>query len=115
MALNAAAAWRTSSGPSSGTCGANPPCATVVAAADHGAPVARVPLSALAQREQKPAVWVLSVPDDRLELRPVTVAAYAGDLALIGGGLKDGERVVTAGVHKLDAGQKVRVWTEPAR
>ncbi|WP_376961802.1 efflux RND transporter periplasmic adaptor subunit [Azospirillum sp. A26] len=89
--------------------------ATVIAAADHGAPIARLPLSALAQREQKPAVWVLSAPDDRLELRPVTVAAYAGDLALIGGGLKDGERVVTAGVHKLDAGQKVRVWTEPAR
>lgn len=89
--------------------------ATVTAAADHGAPVARLPLSALTQREQKPAVWVLAAPDNRLELRPVSVAAYAGDLALIGGGLKDGERVVTAGVHKLDSGQKVRVWTEPAR
>ncbi|BAI75512.1 component of multidrug efflux protein (plasmid) [Azospirillum sp. B510] len=89
--------------------------ATVTAAAGHGAPVARLPLSALTQREQKPAVWVLSAPDDRLELRAVTVAAYAGDFAVIGGGLKDGERIVTAGVHKLDAGQKVRVWTEPAR
>ncbi|XEY16072.1 efflux RND transporter periplasmic adaptor subunit [Azospirillum sp. HJ39] len=89
--------------------------ATVTAAAGHGSSVVRLPLGALTQHEQAPAVWVLSAPDNRLELRPVTVAAYAGDLALIGGGLKDGERVVTAGVHKLDAGQKVRVWTEPAR
>ncbi|MBP2228929.1 RND family efflux transporter MFP subunit [Azospirillum agricola] len=102
--------------------------ATVTAALDHGGLVARLPISALTQREQKPAVWVLSQAAGSqagpqgdahaagtLELRPVAVAAYAGDLAIVAGGLKDGERVVTAGVHKLDAGQKVRVWTEPAR
>ncbi|PWC31491.1 efflux RND transporter periplasmic adaptor subunit [Azospirillum sp. TSO35-2] len=89
--------------------------ATVTAASAKAGAVARLPLSALTQRDAAPAVWVLSAPDDRLELRPVTIAAYAGDLALVGGGLKDGERVVTAGVHKLDAGQKVRVWTEPQR
>ena len=89
--------------------------ATVTARLDRGDMVARLPISALTQRDQKPAVWVLAHPADTLELRPVAIAAYAGDLAIVAGGLKDGERVVTAGVHKLDAGQKVRVWTEPAR
>lgn len=89
--------------------------ATVTARLDRGDMVARLPISALTQRDQKPAVWVLARPADTLELRPVAVAAYAGDLAIVAGGLKDGERVVTAGVHKLDAGQKVRVWTEPTR
>ncbi|MGF7177231.1 efflux RND transporter periplasmic adaptor subunit [Azospirillum doebereinerae] len=89
--------------------------ATVTARLDHGGMVARLPISALTQRDQKPAVWVLPASADTLELRPVAVAAYAGDVAVVAEGLKAGERVVTAGVHKLDAGQKVRVWTEPTR
>ncbi len=89
--------------------------ATVTAKLDHGGMVARLPISALTQRDQKPAVWVVAPSANSLELRPVAIAAYAGDLAIVAGGLKDGEHVVTAGVHKLDAGQKVRVWTEPTR
>ncbi len=87
--------------------------ATLTARQERGGMVARLPLSAVTQKDQAPAVWV--VTGDRLELRPVAVAAYAGDLAIIAEGLKEGERVVTAGVHKLDPAQKVRVWTEPAR
>lgn len=89
--------------------------ATLTAKLDRGDLVARLPISALTQRDQKAAVWVLAAPADTLELRPVAVAAYAGDFAIVAGGLKNGERVVTAGVHKLDAGQKVRAWTEPTR
>jgi RND family efflux transporter MFP subunit len=90
--------------------------ATLSARLERGGLIARLPLSAVTQSGQAPAVWVLAgEATDRLELRPVTVAAYAGDLAIVAGGLKDGERVVTAGVHKLDAGQRVRVWTEPGR
>ncbi len=94
--------------------------ATLVARQERGGMVARLPLTAITQKEQGTAVWVLPGDSngngaDRLDLRPVSVVAYAGDLAVVAGGLKDGDRVVTAGVHKLDAGQKVRAWTEPAR
>lgn len=89
--------------------------ATLTAKLDRGDLIARLPISALTQRDQKPAVWVIATPADTLELRPVAVAAYAGDFAIVASGLKNGERVVTAGVHKLDAGQKVRAWTEPTR
>ncbi|MBP2314147.1 efflux RND transporter periplasmic adaptor subunit [Azospirillum soli] len=87
--------------------------ATLIARQERGGMVARLPLSAVTQKDQGTAVWV--VTEDRLELRPVAVVAYAGDLAIVTDGLKEGERVVTAGVHKLDPAQKVRVWTEPAR
>ncbi len=45
-------------------------------------------------------------------MRPVTVAAYIEKAVLIADGLKDGEKVVTAGVHKLIPGQTVRLLPE---
>lgn len=89
--------------------------ATLTAKHDHGGMIARLPMAALTQKGQQPAVWVVGGDANRLELRPVAVAAYAGDLAIVADGLKDGDRVVTAGVHMLDAGQKVRIWTEPGK
>ncbi|HEY0837673.1 MAG TPA: efflux RND transporter periplasmic adaptor subunit [Azospirillum sp.] len=93
--------------------------ATLVARFERGGAIARLPLSAVTQSGAAPAVWVVApgagTDGDRLELRPVAVAAYAGDLAIVADGLKEGERVVTAGVHKLDAGQKVRIWAEPGQ
>ncbi|WP_448191617.1 efflux RND transporter periplasmic adaptor subunit [Azospirillum sp. sgz301742] len=90
--------------------------ATLSARLERGGMIARLPLSAVTQSGQSAAVWVVAGDAaDRLELRPVMVAAYAGDLAIVAGGLRDGERVVTAGVHKLDAGQKVSVWAEPGQ
>lgn len=92
--------------------------ATLVARLERGGMVARLPLTAITHKDTGTAVWVLHGSGDgggRLDLRPVSVLAYAGDLAVVAGGLKDGDRVVTAGVHKLDAGLTVRAWTEPAR
>lgn len=66
-----------------------------------------LPLAAIFQKDQQPAVWVVGA-DDTLSLRPVTVSAYGDAGAVIADGLKAGERVVAAGVHKLNAGQKVR-------
>jgi RND family efflux transporter, MFP subunit len=88
--------------------------ATLITRQERAGMVARLPLTAVTQKDQGTAVWVVS-GGDRLELRPIAVVAYAGDLAIVAGGLKDGETVVTAGVQKLDAGQKVRIWTEPGR
>lgn len=100
----------------------NPPAAvqlgmtaTLSAQNRNAAPVARLPLTALTQHDGAPAVWVVDPAENRLALRPVTVAAYAGDDAVVSAGLTDGDRVVTAGAHKLTAGEKVRLWVEAAR
>jgi RND family efflux transporter MFP subunit len=66
-----------------------------------------VPRAAIFQQGQQPAVWVVGA-DDTISLRPVTVAAYQDAGAAIADGLKAGERIVAAGVHKLNAGEKVR-------
>jgi len=67
---------------------------------------AKLPLPALASRDGKPVVWVVS---DQGEAQPraVEVAGYQQDGVLIAAGLRDGEKVVVAGAHKLLPGQKV--------
>ena len=67
-----------------------------------------LPASALIQSGVAPAVWIIG-PDDRVSLRSITVARYESDEIVVSAGLKPGERIVTAGVHKLVAGQQVRV------
>lgn len=74
--------------------------------------VIRVPLSALTQVEARPAVWVVDPQSSQVNLRPVEIGAYREDGVTVTTGLKPGEVVVTAGVHKLLAGETVRVVSE---
>jgi RND family efflux transporter MFP subunit len=71
-------------------------------------PVAEVPLAAIFQRGTQPAVWVVDRNSNTVSLRPVTVARWRDDTAAISDGVHDGEIIATAGVHKLEAGQKVK-------
>lgn len=65
-----------------------------------------IPLTAIFQQGNQPAVWVVAA-DHSISLRPVTVVAYRDAGATIGSGLSAGERIVSAGVHKLNAGEKI--------
>jgi multidrug efflux system membrane fusion protein len=67
-----------------------------------------VPLSAIFQQGDQAAVWIVAA-DHTVNLRPVTVSAYRDSGAVIASGLAAGERIVSAGVHKLNAGEKIRV------
>jgi len=67
-----------------------------------------VPATALFHDGAEPAVWVVRAADNALELRRVTVTRYNERTIVIGGGLKEGERVVLQGVHTVSAGEKVR-------
>lgn len=67
-----------------------------------------VPLTAIFQQVNQAAVWVVAA-DHTVSLRPVQVAAYRDSGAVIAGGIAAGERIVSAGVHKLSAGEKIRV------
>jgi len=71
-------------------------------------PVAEVPLSAIFQRGTQPAVWVVDRDTGMVELRPVTIARWRDDTAAILSGVKESELIATAGVHKLETGQKVK-------
>lgn len=71
-------------------------------------PVAEVPLSSIFQRGTQPAVWVIDRDTGTVELRPVAIARWRDDTAAILSGVKEGELIATAGVHKLETGQKVK-------
>ena len=85
--------------------------ATVTLAHDGDAAVAKLPLSAVLNRGTGPSVYVIDKAG-ALELRPVTVASFTADAALLTAGVNTGERVVTLGVQKLEAGEKVRTIDE---
>lgn len=70
----------------------------------------RLPMQAIFNQDKQTAVWVVSPDGGSIALRPVTVAAFDSNGATITSGLSQGERIVTAGVHRLDAQQRVRIW-----
>lgn len=78
-------------------------------------PVAEVPLAAIFQQGTRPAVWVVDRASGAVELRPVVIARWRNDTAAISSGVTDGELVATAGVHKLEVGQKVKPVLQAAR
>jgi len=67
-----------------------------------------VPLGALYDRGKGPGVWVVG-EQSTVTLRPVTVAKLGEETAVLNGGLKPGERVVTLGTHLLHEGLSVQV------
>jgi len=69
----------------------------------------RLPATALFQDNGKPAVWLVDAASGKVSLVPVEVGGYVEDQVTIVSGLKKGDRVVRAGVHKLFAGEEVRV------
>jgi multidrug efflux system membrane fusion protein len=65
-----------------------------------------IPLSAVYQTGDNPGVWV--VDNGAVTLRKVKMGVFGDGKVEVTEGLREGEAIVTAGVHKLREGQKVR-------
>ena len=80
------------------------------------AEIISVPLSALYVRNSDAGtvtgVWQIGT-DGRVSLKPVTVIQYKENAALIKGGVKIGDIIVAAGVHKLREGEVVKPIADP--
>ena len=74
--------------------------------------VARLPLTAVMRHQGQEAVWVLDTTDMTVKLQPIVVAGADGNSVMVATGLQPGQRVVTAGVHTLAPGQKVKLYEE---
>lgn len=75
--------------------------------------VVKLPLSALMQQQgqsTQSAVWLLDPASMTVKVQPVVVAGADGNEVVVASGLSPGQVVVTAGVHVLTAGQKVRLY-----
>ena len=73
-----------------------------------------MPLTAIFQYAGHPALWVVSA-DQTVALRPVVLASYREDTAVLDSGVQTGERIVVAGVHKLSSGEHVQVIEQAPR
>jgi RND family efflux transporter MFP subunit len=79
-------------------------------------PLARLPASALTDKNGAPAVWVLNAQTQRAALRPVEVANLAGDgSVLVKSGINAGDKVITAGVGDLTPEMALTVWPGASR
>lgn len=72
--------------------------------------VLKLPTSALRQEGQGTSVWVLDEASMTVRSQAVQLGPVDGNEVVIAGGLKPGQRVVSAGVHVLSPGQKVTVY-----
>jgi RND family efflux transporter MFP subunit len=81
--------------------------ATVAVAGNGQQSAVYIPLSAVYQDKESPSVWVIN--GDAVSLRPVILGAFGDKTVQVLAGLNNGETIVTAGVHKLREGQKVRI------
>jgi hypothetical protein len=82
---------------------------TVTFAAAVEQPVAALPLAAVLNDGSGAAVWKLEPGGARVTRVPVEIAALEGTVALIRGGLSEGDLVVSLGAHKIDPARAVRV------
>ena len=80
--------------------------------ARSGVDVIKLPTSALKQDGKTTAVWVLDTATMTVKSQPVVIATADGNDAVVSSGLKPGMKVVSAGVHVLQAGQKVTIYKD---
>jgi multidrug efflux pump subunit AcrA (membrane-fusion protein) len=71
-----------------------------------------IPLQAVLLEGGTPQVWIYE--NGVVRRQPVQVGGVAGNELVVSQGLKPGDTVVTAGVHLLKDGQKVRPTGAPA-
>ena len=87
--------------------------ATVLMALPQVAGVTKLPLSALREEQGRSAVWLVDRASMTLKSQDVQLAGADGNDAVITAGLVPGQIVVTAGVHVLSPGQKVKFYVDP--
>jgi RND family efflux transporter MFP subunit len=92
----------------------NPPpsfrLGTTITASREEAAVEQIvlPATAIFSRDGKSYVWVVDEGDGTVKAREVAIGPQAGNVIIVMSGVEPGMRVVTAGVHSLEEGQKVK-------
>jgi membrane fusion protein, multidrug efflux system len=87
--------------------------ATVLMALPQVSGVTKLPLSALREEQGRSAVWLVDRGSMTVKSQDVKLAGADGNDAVITAGLAPGQIVVTAGVHVLNPGQKVKFYVDP--
>lgn len=87
--------------------------ATVLVELPQATGVTKLPLSALREEQGRTTVWLVDRATMTVNVQPVQLAGADGNDAVITAGLAPGMVVVTAGVHVLTPGQKIKFYVDP--
>ncbi len=87
--------------------------ATMVVELPKAVGINKLPLSALKEEQGRTIVWVVDPSSMTVKAQPVQIAGADGNDAVVTAGLAPGQVVVTAGVHVLNPGQKVKLYADP--
>ncbi len=87
--------------------------ATVLMELPQTGGVTKLPLSALREEQGRSAVWLVDRASMTVKSQDVKLAGADGNDAVVVAGLAPGQIVVTAGVHVLSPGQKVKFYIDP--
>jgi membrane fusion protein, multidrug efflux system len=71
-----------------------------------------MPLTALDKSGDSAALWIVDPESNTVQKKPVQLDNFDGTLAHVRSGIAEGDRVVSAGVHKLLPGEKVQIVSE---
>ena len=72
-------------------------------------PRIELPVTALQEVDGKARIWVIDTQNKTVSPRDVTVVSRSDSSVVLAGGVKNGERVVSAGVNSLKPGQPVKL------
>ena len=89
--------------------------ANVGVLADSAPNSALLPPTSIYQQDGKPAVWRFDPATKQVGLVPVTIGQYREDGVVVTSGVRDGDWIVAAGVHKLLPGQVVKPYDRGTR
>jgi RND family efflux transporter MFP subunit len=76
--------------------------------------ITKLPLTAVTQQQGQTAVWLVDKSSMTVRAQAISVAGADGNSVVVAGGLSPGQIVVTAGVHALTPGQRVKFYDAPA-
>lgn len=71
-------------------------------------PKIELPLTALQEVDGKPRIWVIDAQSKTVSPRDIKIISRTDSTVVLAGGVKNGERVVSAGVNSLKPGQPVK-------
>jgi len=69
-----------------------------------------IPITSIASRNDLPIVWRIEPLSGRVEAVSVEVLQYRNGTVVVRGPFQSGDRIVSAGVQRLDENSRVRVW-----
>ena len=69
-----------------------------------------IPITSVASRNDIPIVWRIEPDSGRVEAVAVEIIQYRNQTAIVRGHLRYGDRIVSAGVQRVDENSLVRVW-----